>query len=111
MNPAALQRHLGLPVGVHRETREPLTLAEAVSEPAALARRDEMTMGERTAVVRRRWEAGEWSDMVYGTDGVIDLPRAVRELESGSDMGQHLLRIGERAMEMALEDARGEASE
>lgn len=76
----------------------------ALAEPEMLADRAEPTVGERMAQVRSRWEAGEWVDLVVCHDQV-DLARAKAELAAQSDLGQELMRITERAIEMVLEDA------
>lgn len=109
MDDAARRRQFPLPVGLDRDTREPLSLERALEAPDALVTGEELEEDERTALVRARWEAGEWSDLLY-CDQPVDLERATRELEERTELGRDLLRIGERAIEMALEDARAERS-
>lgn len=94
-----------LPVGIDRVTREPVTLGRALAEPGVLADTYELTTDERVAVVRRRWEAGTWLDVLV-CDDEIDLARGIAELEAQSPIGKDLMRATERAIEMVLEDAR-----
>ncbi len=93
-----------IPVAVHRATREVVTLDGALAEPGMLAGPAELTVGERVGLVRQRWEAGEWADLLVCHDQV-DLARAKAELAAQSDLGRELMRITERAIEMVLEDA------
>lgn len=96
------QWHLTLPVGVRRDTRQLMTLGEAAADEAPLAGIDEMALAERIAVVRERWHRGEWSDLIYGTEGLFDLDRAIRELEAQTPAGRDLLGVSELAIGMAL---------
>jgi hypothetical protein len=91
---------------VHRESGKLLTLAEWLGDPEAALRPAELTTEQQIALVRARWLAGEWQDIVYGTEGSIDRDRAIKELESQSDTGRHLMAIGLRAIEMAHESTR-----
>lgn len=94
-----------LPVGVDRASREPISLERALAEPERLAPLAEMTLAERSAMVRARWAAGEWADLEICGESV-DVDRAMRELEAQTSLGMLLLEIGEGAVEMVLEDAR-----
>jgi len=104
MDEMVSRAQLAIPVGVHRATRQVVTLAAAQAEPGMIAGPAELTAGERMALVRQRWEAGEWFDLMVGHDRV-DLARAKAELAAQSDLGRELMRITERAIEMVLEDA------
>lgn len=48
--------------------------------------------------------AGEWSDLLYGTQGLIDLQRAVQELDAQTEIGRDLMATTLRSIEMARED-------
>lgn len=65
----------------------------------------ELSVEQRIALVTARWRAGDWNDVIYGTDGEVALDGAIREVVARSEMGQHLLAVGLRAIEMAREDA------
>ncbi|MFA4928722.1 MAG: hypothetical protein WC558_09400 [Patulibacter sp.] len=100
-----LSQQQSLPVGVDRTSREPISLEQALAAPERLAPIAEMTLAERSAMVRARWAAGEWTDLdVCGES--VDADRAVRELEARTPLGMLLLELGEGAVEMVLEDAR-----
>jgi hypothetical protein len=104
MNRDAFLRHAQLPIGLHRENGQAVSLAESLADPDAIARPDDLTIEQKVRLVRARWEAGEWSDIIYGTDGLVDLGRALKELEAQSDIGRHLLAVEMRAIEMVQED-------
>ncbi|MFB7667743.1 hypothetical protein ACFC1R_28090 [Kitasatospora sp. NPDC056138] len=57
---------------------------------------------EWIALVRARWSAGEWDDILYG-HAEVDLTTAIAELEAQSVMGKDLLRIMQDAIEMSVE--------
>lgn len=105
MKAGAFARQGPLPVSVNRHTGALLSLAEWRADPDVAADPAKLSLEEQIALVRARWQAGAWHDMIYGTEGEVDLERAVRELEARSEMGRHLLAIGLRAIEMACEDA------
>jgi len=105
MNPEALARHMGLSAGLHRETGALLSLAECLANPTVVVEPSALTAEQKIALVKARWLAGEWSDVVSGTDGLIDLDRALRELEAQSDVGRRLIAIDLRSLEMVHEDA------
>ena len=105
MRAEAFARQGHLPVAVHRETGEPLPLARVLEEPESAVPPAELDLDGQIALVTARWRAGAWHDIYYGTEGEVDLDRAIREVEAQSDMGRHLLAIGLRAIEMAREDA------
>ena len=104
MNQTIVDRHLNLPAGVHPTTGALLTLKECLTQSEDMSHLKSLTDDQRIALVRARWTAGEWSDIHYGTDGLVDLPRAIREIEAKSPMGQHLVSVAIRAIEMAAED-------
>lgn len=104
MNRDAFLRHAQLPIGLHRENEQVVSLAESLADPGVIARPDDLTIEQKIRLVRARWEAGEWSDIIYGTDGLVDLSRALTELQAQSDMGKHLLAVELRAIEMVQED-------
>jgi hypothetical protein len=90
---------------VHRDSGTLLSLAETIANPAAVAGESELTTSQKIALVKARWLAGEWNDIIYGTEGLIDRDRAVRELEAQTDMGRHLMAVGLRSIEMARDAA------
>jgi hypothetical protein len=110
MDDAAWRIRAVLPVGINRVTRETMTLDEASAVPEAVARAGELTAPERVRLAEARWDAGAWADVMISGE-TIDLARARAELAAGSELGMRLLRVSERAMEMALEDARGLGSQ
>jgi hypothetical protein len=105
MDESVRRAQSALPVGIDRVTRELVTLDRALAEPEVLAGRDELTLDERMAVVRRRWQAGAWLDVLV-CDDEVDLERGIAELEAQSPIGKDLMHATERAIEMVLEDAR-----
>jgi len=105
MRAEAFARQGQLPVALHRTTGEPLPLSKVLEEPDAAVPPAELDLDRQIALVSARWRAGAWDDIYYGTEGEVDLDRAIREIEAQSDMGRHLLAIGLRAIEMAREDA------
>lgn len=105
MDEAVRRAQSVLPVGIDRNTREPVTLDRALAEPGIVAGQDELTTDERISLVRRRWEAGEWVDVLV-CDQEVDLARGIAELQAQSPIGRDLMHATERAMEMVLEDAR-----
>jgi hypothetical protein len=105
MHAAALARHAMLPAAVHRDTGKILSLSDALADPHAVARHTDLTAAQKIALVRARWEAGEWSDIIYGNDGHVDRSRAIRELEQQTEMGNHLMDVELRAIEIAKEEA------
>lgn len=109
MDQAVRDRQFVLPAGIDRETRQPVTLERVLEQPDTLAAPEEVSTREWIALVRARWEAGEWFDIIYCQDEV-DLATAIAELEAQSAMGRDLLRITKRAIEMVLEDARTSSS-
>jgi hypothetical protein len=104
MNRDAFLRQARLPISLHRETQQVVSLADSIANPDAIARSGELTVKQKIRLVRARWEAGGWSDIIYGTDGLVDLDMAIREIEAQSDMGKHLLAVAMRAIEMVQED-------
>lgn len=105
MNRKAWARQGPLPAGLDRETGAVLTLARCRARPGSVADPASLTPAQQVALVEARWRAGAWEDIIYGTEGEVDLERAVAALHAGSEMGRHLLAIGLRAIEMAHEDA------
>jgi hypothetical protein len=105
MTPTTLARHLSLPAGVDRNSGEVVSLADSLDHPAEVVSANNLTEAQKIALVRARWLAGEWSDIVYDDMGLIDRDRALRELEAQSDIGRHLMGVELRAIEMAREDA------
>ena len=59
----------------------------------------------RTLLIERM-KAGAWTDTYIGSEA-ITLDRAVAEIEQNSDLGQRLLSIHRRALEMLFEDEKG----
>jgi hypothetical protein len=106
MDEAAWRVRAVLPVGINRVTRETMTLHEANAAPETIAQPAELTGPERVRLVGARWDAGGWADVMISGE-TIDIARAKAELAAGSELGTRLLQVSERAMEMALEDARG----
>lgn len=104
MTSVAKTWHASLPAGVHRTTGAILSLAECQADPAAVVEHSALTEEQKIALVRARWLAGEWKDVLYGTDGLIDRDRALRELLARSDIGRHLMATELRAIEMVHED-------
>jgi hypothetical protein len=105
MNEASWHAQSRLPVGIDRATRELVPLDQALAEPEALAGTGELTIDERMRLVRARWEAGQWLD-VLSCDEEIDLARGIAELQAQTSIGKDLMWAAERAIEMVLEDAR-----
>lgn len=105
MKHEALARHLQLPAGLHKASGAVLTLAECRRDPSAVLTPAQLSVAQKIALVKARWLAGEWSDIVYGTEGTIDRDKAIRELEAQSDIGRHLMEIELRAIEMTHEEA------
>jgi hypothetical protein len=105
MKASALARHLPLPAGVHRDSGTLLSLAEMIANPAAVAGESELTISQKIALVKARWLAGEWSDIIYGTEGLINRDRAVHELEAQTDIGRHLMAVELQSIEMARDAA------
>jgi hypothetical protein len=105
MTPTALARHLTLPAAVNRSSGEVVPLSYTLDHPADVVSTDSLTEAQKIALIRARWLAGEWSDIVYDHMGLIDRDRAVRELEAQSDIGRHLMAVELRAIEMARQDA------
>jgi hypothetical protein len=104
MTPSAIARHMPLPAGVHRISGEILSLAQCHADPDTVAEIGSLSEQQKSDLVRARWLAGEWSDILYGTAGLITLDRALQELEARSDIGRDLMAITLRSIEMAHED-------
>lgn len=109
MNEAVRRRQLKLPAGIDGQTRQPVTLERVLEQPDTLAAPEEVSTREWIALVRARWEGGEWSDILY-CDKEVDLTTAIAELEAQSAVGRDLLQIAKRAIEMVLEDVRESSS-
>ena len=105
MQPEAMARHMPLPAGIHRDTGEVLSLAQTQADPTAVADPTSLSDAQKIALVGARWRAGEWSDILYGDEGLVDLDRALRELEAQTEIGRHLMAVELRALEMVHEDA------
>jgi hypothetical protein len=103
MKAEAFARQAGLPVGFHRESGEMVSLAGAAGDASQLADPQSLTLAQQIALVEARWRAGEWDDLVFGTEGLIDLDRGIRELEAQSDIGRRLLAISLDAIAMVRE--------
>src|SRR4051794_17008393 len=93
MNPKVLARHLSLPAGIHKDTGAILSLNECRGNPTYAVASLDMTTEQKIAMVKARWLAGEWGDLVYGADGLIDRERAIRELETQTEIGRRLMAI------------------
>ena len=78
MTPTALARHLTLPAAVNRSSGEVVPLSYTLDHPADVVSTDSLTQAQKIALIRARWLAGEWSDIVYDHMGLIDRDRAVR---------------------------------
>lgn len=105
MHADALRLQGPLPVAIHRGTGEALSLKEWRNTPNAAIDPADLSTDQQIALVSARWAAAGWDDLVYGTEGVIGADRATREIAARTEMGQQLLAIGLRAIEMAREDA------
>ncbi len=92
-----------LPTCVHHETGALLKLSECALHPERAVPVRELTVAQQLALIEARWLAGDWSDIMYGIDGLADLDRARRELNAQGEIGQALLKTGLRAIEMTLE--------
>lgn len=103
MKSEALARHMQLPAGVARSSDRILTLAECQQNQDAVVPLAQLSLAQKIALVKARWLAGEWTNIVYGTVGEIDRDRAIRELDAQSDMGLRLMEIELRAIEMTHE--------
>lgn len=103
MSEEARQRHMALPAGRRRSDRQIINLDEVLTDIGQLIPVVERTIEERIEVARARWQAGEWSDVLHGIEGIIDLPRAISELEKQTDLGMYLLDRTERSIEMSIE--------
>lgn len=103
MSEQARQRHMALPVGRRRSDRKIIRLDEALADLEQLVSASEQTIAERIEVARARWEAGEWSDVLHGTEGTIDLAKAISALEAQTELGAYLLERTERSIEMSIE--------
>jgi hypothetical protein len=105
MEPEGWARQRPLPVAIHRETGEPVSLELWRNDPEVTVAPADLSPEQQVLLVIARWRAGAWTDLIYGNDGEVDLGRAIREVETGSEMGRQLLAVGLRAIEMAREDA------
>ena len=108
MHPLVKERQRSLPVGVHSKTRAVVTLQEVEDALDQLAGHDALSPAEKVALVSARWRAGDWQDVTHGTEGEVDLDRALAEVAAGSDLGKQLLNAGLRAIEMLREDLAAE---
>ncbi len=104
MNAQQLDYHLSLPAGVDRATGALVSLQQVLRAPASAAPNRDLPAAQAIALIKARWLAGEWSDLVYSSYGLIDRDRAIRELESQSELGRRLMALALRAIEMARED-------
>ncbi|MFI9275229.1 hypothetical protein ACIGXM_31635 [Kitasatospora sp. NPDC052896] len=102
MDEAVRNRLLGLPSGIDRRTRQPVPLERVLGQPETVAAPQTVSTEEWIALVRARWLAGEWHDILYGHTEV-DLTTAIAELEAQSAMGKDLLEIVQGAIEMSVE--------
>lgn len=98
-------RQRSWPVAIHRETGEPVSLERWRNNPDVTVAPADLSPEQQVVLVTARWRAGDWTDLIYGNEGEVDLGRAIRELETRSEMGRQLLVLGLRAIEMACEDA------
>ena len=103
MNEVALRVQAPFPVGLDRESRRPVTLEEAIRRPVTLADTATLSQQEWIALIRARWEAGEWLDMTF-CDQVVDLSTAIAAIEAQDELGRMLLQVGQSAVAMVLED-------
>ena len=103
MKEAARNTQLGLAASVNPEDGRLLTLAEVLANPSA-TKVEDLPVEHRISLVRARWKAGEWVDVIWGPDGLITLDRGIEELEKQSDMGKAMMKVGLRALEMVRED-------
>jgi hypothetical protein len=103
MKEAVRTRQLGLPASVNPEDGRLLTLAEVLANPSA-TKVEDLPVEHLISLVRARWKAGEWVDVIWGTDGLIELDRGIEELEKQTDMGKAMMQVSLRALEMVHED-------
>ncbi|MBS2027625.1 MAG: hypothetical protein JST54_06965 [Deltaproteobacteria bacterium] len=106
MKQEALARYLALPTAIHRQSGALLSLSQYLSDPAAARSIEELPLESQLVIVEARWKAGEWSDIIYGSEGLVDRDRAIHELEAQTEIGKYLLRMEIRAMQFAIEAAR-----
>jgi hypothetical protein len=97
---------IGLPVGYHKESNELMCLGEIMESLGDIRPMHELDQSQRVALVLKRWQAGGWSDMINGHE-LITMDRAIREVQANSTLGQELVEIYLRAIEMMLEDLGG----
>lgn len=102
---AALERHLLTPAAVNRETGALLSFDTALAQPDAVADLAALPVDKQVELVKARWLAGDWEDLIYGTAGLIDRNRAIAELEARSAIGLDLLAVELEALRLLYEDA------
>jgi hypothetical protein len=102
-----LAREFDLPYGRDRRTRRIVTLGKVRHNVSSVLRHDEQTLDERADLVLERWSHGGWDDLIYGNEGVIDLPRATDELRKRTAIGLRLLAIHEIALDMIRDNVVG----
>ena len=101
----ALQRQLDLPAGVNSQTHQIMTLAEVLANPWAAFRTEDLSIQDRLKLVATRWQApNEWQPLILGTDGELNLARALEEIQKQSRLGVRLMEVTLRVIEMARED-------
>lgn len=101
MGPAAMARHLPLPAGIDRETGALLSLLECLTTPSRVADPATLSFDARFALVKARWKAGEWHDVHVMPGGFVNLDRALREIDTRTELGLRLLQKGMNALALA----------
>lgn len=107
MHPSVFARHLPLPAAVERGTGAILILKDALAQNATLADLSSLPVDKKAELIKARWLAGGWSDLIYGAAGLIDRDRAIRELDGRTPIGLDLLAVEMEALRMLHEDAAG----
>lgn len=100
-----LQRHLPIPAAVDRETGALLSLEQSLARPERAADLAALPVEKQIELVKARLLQGDWDDLLWGTDGLVDRERAIRELEARSPIGLSLLAVELKALAMLHEDA------
>ena len=114
MSTRALGRNLQIPVGIHAETGEPVTVLHLLNSGPAYRLPDDLSREERAAFVADAWRKGLW-DGDISIDGAkpLTMEEAIAEIEAGTPNGELLLKTALRALEMLREhvaQARGESA-
>lgn len=113
MTALAISRNLHVPVGVHPESGETMTVLHAVRADVQSLSPATLPPEAQIDFLTDAWRKGLWSGDIIIDDRHMDLAAAIDEVRAGSDLGQMLLERGMRAIEMLREhvsEARGEPS-